>query len=225
MTPTVGGVGIFGGTFNPIHTAHLRAALEVREALALDEVRFVPAAVPPHKTPVGIAPAAHRLRMVELAIAGVPGFRVWPIELQRDGPSYTIETLRTLRAEVGTDARIVLILGRDAFAEFGTWREPEVIVSLCDIVVMTRPPWPERLDPSELPVACREAFCYDEGSEALRHASGHSVTLTRITGLDISATQIRALLAARRSVRFLVPPAVDEYLHAHGLYGQEGAAR
>lgn len=218
-------VGVFGGTFNPIHTAHLRAALEVREALALDEVRFVPAAVPPHKTPVGIAPASDRLRMVELAIAGVPGFRTWPVELEREGPSYTVETLRTLRAEIGMDARIVLILGRDAFAEFGTWRDPEVIVSLCDVVVMTRPPWPERLDPAELPVACQGAFCYDPGSEALRHASGHSVTLTRITGLDISATQIRALVAAGRSIRFLVPAAVEQYLDARGLYRQEGVAR
>ena len=94
-----GGIGILGGTFNPIHLAHLRLAEEVREVERLDEVRFVPAAIPPHKAAGDVASAEHRLRMVELAIAGIEGFRAWSIELERPGPSYTIDTIRALRAE------------------------------------------------------------------------------------------------------------------------------
>ena len=220
-----GGVGIFGGTFNPIHIAHLRAALEVRDALALDEIRFVPAALPPHKGTAGLAEASDRLRMVELATAGVPGFRAWPIELERSGPSYTVDTVRALRAEVGPDGRVVLILGRDAFADFHTWRDPAAILALCDIVVMTRPPWAEAIALDEFPVATRDTICYDQRSEVFRHESGHVVTLQRITSLDISASALRIQLAAGRSVRFLVPPAVEEYIEARGLYRSEVGAR
>ncbi len=219
-----GGIGIFGGTFNPIHLGHLRAAEEVREAHALDEVRFVPAAMPPHKAEAGVAAPAHRLRMVELAIAGVPGFRTSAIELERGGRSYSIDTLRALAAEVGHTARLVFIVGFDAFRDFHTWKEHAALFGLCDVVVATRPPWPERLTLEEIPVAAREAFWYDPISESFRHASGHVLSLQRITALDISAATVRTRIAAQRSVRFLVPPAVEAYIAEHGLY-REGDAR
>jgi nicotinate-nucleotide adenylyltransferase len=220
-----GGIGILGGTFNPIHLGHLRAAEEVREAQELAEILFVPAASPPHKDTAGLAPAAHRLRMVELAVAGVSGFRVSDVELARAGPSYSIDTLRTMRGEVGPAARLVLVLGFDAFRDLHTWKEGPGIFELVDVVVVTRPPWPERLAGEEIPVAAREAFWYDSASESFRHRSGHVLTLQRITALDISAATIRARLAAGRSVRFLVPPAVDAYIAAHGLYRQEDHGR
>jgi nicotinate-nucleotide adenylyltransferase len=220
-----GGVGILGGTFDPIHLAHLRAAEELREAERLDEIRFVPSAVPPHKEGPGITPAAHRLRMVELAVAREPGFRVWPVELQRPGPSYSVDTLRALRAEVGAATRIVFALGRDAFADFPTWKDPADICALCDIVVLTRPPWPTTLALTDLPVAARAAFCYDSASDTFRHASGHLLKVLGITPLDISATAIRDHVRAGRSIRYLVPAPVEAYVAHQGLYRAEGAAR
>ncbi len=220
-----GGIGILGGSFNPIHLGHLRAAEEVREAEALDEVLFVPAALPPHKEAPTLVTAAHRLKMVERAIAGVPGFRVSRLEIDRAGPSYSVDTLRALRAEVGERARLVFVLGIDAFRDFHTWKEHEAIFALCDVVVVTRPPAPAALGREEIPLAAREAFWYDSSSDGYRHRSGHVLRFQRITPLDISADRIRALLAAGRSIRFLVPPAVESYIAEHALYRREDRAR
>jgi nicotinate-nucleotide adenylyltransferase len=214
-------IGILGGTFNPIHLAHLRAAEEVREAQRLDEIWLVPSAVPPHKPGDEVVAAAHRLRMVELAIDGVPGFRASAMELERVGASYSIDTLRAVRVQIGDDARVVFVVGYDAFRDLGTWKEHASIFGLCDVVVVTRPPWPETLALADIPVAAQEAFWYDSGSESFRHRSGHVLTLQRITGLDISAAAIRARVAADRSVRFLVPRPVEAYIAEHGLYRQE----
>jgi nicotinate-nucleotide adenylyltransferase len=211
------GIGILGGTFDPIHVAHLRVAEEVREAHGLDHVRLVPSAVPPHKRGAH-APATHRLRMVERAVAGRPGLRAWGIELERDGPSYSVDTIRALRAEVGPARPIVFALGWDAFTEFHTWREHTTIFGLCDVVVVTRAAHPQSLALDDFPIAARNAFHYDRGSAGYRHVSGHRVTLQRVTPLDISATGIRALLRARRSIRFLVPDTVLRYIHEQRLY-------
>jgi len=221
----VSGVGILGGSFNPVHLAHLRAAEEVREAETLDEVRFVPAAFPPHKEAATLVTAAHRRRMVELAIEGIPGFVLSTAELDRPGPSYSVDTLRVLRTELGEATRIVFIIGRDAFAEFESWKEHAAIFELCDVVVMTRPPAPITLTPNDIPLAARDAFWYDSSSGAFRHRSGHVLKLQRITALDISAASIRARVAAGRSIRFLVPSAVERYIAAHGLYRQGDASR
>jgi nicotinate-nucleotide adenylyltransferase len=212
-----GGIGILGGTFDPVHLAHLRVAEELREAQGLDHVRLVPSAVPPHKRGT-VAPAAHRLRMVARAVAGQPGLRAWDVELRRGGPSYSVDTLRTLRAELGASHRIVFALGWDAFTEFHTWREHAAIFALCDVVVVTRPPLPASLALDDFPVAARNAFHYDRLSAGFRHVSGHLVTLQPVTALDISATDIRARLRSRRSIRFLVPDTVRRYIDVHRLY-------
>jgi nicotinate-nucleotide adenylyltransferase len=208
-----------------VHAGHLRAAEEVRERNRLDEIRFVPAAVPVHKEAADIAPAEDRLRMVELAIADCPAFRAWDVELRRIGPSYSVDTIRTLRDEVGPDTRIVFVIGRDAFDEFHTWKEPETILALCDVVVITRPPWPETLSPDELRVAIPQPFDYDPASGTIRHASGRAVSLQHITALDISATAIRHMVSAGRSIRFLVPAAVAAYIADAGLYATGGQGR
>lgn len=218
-----GGVGVLGGTFDPIHLAHLRVAEEVREAHALDEVRLVPCAVPPHKVRGAAAPARDRLAMVERAVAGHPGLVAWDVELGRAGPSYSIDTLRALRAERGPAGRIVFVLGWDAFTEIRTWKEYAAIFGLCDVVVVTRPTHPARLALDDFPVAARRAFLYDRGSAGFRHVSGHRVTLQRVTALDISATDVRTRVRAGRSIRFLVPEPVRRYIHDHDLYG--GARR
>src|SRR5262249_10109101 len=152
---------------------------------------------------------------------GVPGFRASGIELERTGASYSIDTLREVRARLAPDTRLVFVLGRDAFRDFHTWREPEGIFALCDVVVVTRPPANDPLDVTEIPIAAQNASCYDPASESFRHRSGHVLKLQSITALDIAAASIRARLAAGRSIRFLVPPAVEAYIAAHGLYRQE----
>ena len=220
-----GGIGILGGTFNPIHLGHLRAAEEVREEQGLAEMWLVPAALPPHKQPAALVSAAHRLRMVELAVRGVPGFRVSSIELERSGPSYTIDTLTAVRGQVGGDTRLVFVLGSDAFAELHTWKRYAEIFGVCDVVVVARPPAPAHLAIEQIPLAARGAFWYDSDSESFRHESGHVLKLQRITGLDISAESIRTRVAAHRSIRFLVPRDVESYIAEHGLYDVEGSPR
>jgi nicotinate-nucleotide adenylyltransferase len=163
--------------------------------------------------------------MVELATAGVPGFRVSPIELARSGPSYSIDTLRAVRREVGDGTRVVFVLGHDAFRDFHTWKEHAAIFGLCDVVVVTRPPAPTTLTREEIPLAAREALWYDSDSEVFRHPSGHVLKLLRITALDISAASIRARVAAGRSIRFLVPESVADYIAQHRLYRQEDPPR
>ena len=219
------GIGIFGGTFDPIHLGHLRAAEEVREAEEVDEMWLVPAALPPHKEGERLAGVADRLRMVELAVAGVPGFRVSRLELDRPGASYSVDTLRTVRAQVGAATRLVFVLGRDAFRDFHLWKEHAAIFALADVVVVTRPPAPARLGADEIPLAAREAFWYDSGSGAFHHQSGHVLKLQHITALDISAAGVRASVAAGRSIRFLVPPPVEAYIVEHRLYHEEDARR
>ena len=219
------GIGIFGGTFNPIHLGHLRAAEEVRDAEGLDEMRLVPAALPPHKQAAALVAAADRLRMVELAVAGVPGFHASTLELDRPGPSYSVDTLRAVRTELGESTRIVFVLGLDAFRDLHTWKEHAAIFALADVVVVTRPPAPERLSLEDIPIAARNAFWYGPDSEAFRHESRHMLKLQRIAALDISAAEIRASVAARRSIRFLVPAAVEAYIAEHGLYREGDRSR
>ena len=219
-----GGIGVLGGSFDPVHLGHLRAAEEVREGQALDTMLLVPAAAPPHKDATALAPAHHRLRMLELAIAGRPGLRVARHELDRPGPSYSIDTLRALRAESG-GTRLVFAVGWDAFRDLGTWKEHTEIFATCDVVVVTRPPGPTQLTLDDIPVAARKAFCYDQSSESFRHASGHVLSLQRITALDISAAAIRARVVAGRSIRFLVPAAVETYIEAHVLYRRGDVTR
>jgi len=221
----VSGIGIFGGTFDPIHLGHLRAAEEVREAERLDEMWLLPAALPPHKEGERLAGAADRLRMVELAVTGVPGFRVSRLELDRPGPSYSVDTLRAVRAQVGAAARLVFALGLDAFRDFHLWKEHAALFALADVIVVTRPPAPARLTTDEIPLAAREAFWYDSGSGVFHHQSGRVLRLQHITALDISAARIRANVAAGRSIRFLVPPLVEAYIAAHRLYREEDARR
>jgi nicotinate-nucleotide adenylyltransferase len=211
-------IGIFGGTFDPIHVAHLRAAEEAREALGLTDVRFVPAAAPPHKDRTQVTAAHHRLAMLELALRDVPAFHAWDVELTRPGPSYSVDTLRALRNDVGGGTRIVFLIGRDAFDEIRTWKDYEALFWLCDFAVMTRPPNDRPLRDMEIPIASHGALCYDPAIAGYRHESGHRVISLDVTSLDVSASDIRARVAAGRSIRFLVPPAVETYIRHHELY-------
>ena len=185
-------IGLLGGSFDPIHHGHLLVAQAAVEALGLHELWFVPAREQPFKQGRHSAPAAHRARMVELAIAGEPRFRLEPLELERPGPSYTVDTLRLLRArEPG--AAFTLLVGADAAAELELWREAAALPELARIVAFARAGAPA--PPSAL--------------------VAESIT---VPSLDISATAIRGRAAAGRSIRYWVPEDVAEYVAAHGLY-------
>jgi len=208
-------IGLFGGTFNPIHLGHLRGAEEVRELCGLDEIIFIPAATPPHKEAGEVIEATHRLEMLRLATRTNPHFSVSTVEMERRGTSYSIDTIRFFLEK---DQRAVsFILGRDAFVEIETWREYPTLFSLCSFIVMARPGGG---DPSwtELPKAISSAFRYDEGTTCWIHHSGQTVRFQNITFLDISSTQVRELIEKRQSAKYLIPPEVEAYAQDHGLY-------
>lgn len=210
-------VGLFGGTFNPIHLGHLRSAAHVRAAFGLDRIAFIPSATPPHKPAADLASARHRYDMVALAVADEPAFVVSRIELDRGGPSFSVDTLRAFRADRNPDA-LAFIVGMDAFAEIESWRAFTEIPRLCDLIVTTRPGAPTPPVERLIPVALRPAFWYDSAHRCYRHDSGHTLTLSMLNGLPISASTIRANVRAGRSTRDHLPPAVADYIARHGLY-------
>lgn len=209
--------GILGGTFNPIHLAHLRIAEEVREACRLDRVLFMPAATPPHKLVAGAVTFAQRLAMIEAAIADNPGFRVSDLEARRSGKSFSVDTLELLRQGDPKGERY-FIVGLDSFRDIATWKQYVRLFELAHMVVTARP-GVELPDPlAALPVAVQNDFCYDEKLKKLQHRSGNAVIFLEETHLDISSTLIRRKVAAGESIRYLVPPAVAAYIVEHGLY-------
>ncbi|RON21240.1 nicotinic acid mononucleotide adenylyltransferase [Pseudomonas brassicacearum] len=206
-------IGMLGGTFDPVHIGHLRGALEVAESLALDELRLTPSARPPHRGTPQVS-AKDRLAMVECAVAGVAPLVVDARELQRDKPSYTIDTLELMRAELAAQTQVFLLLGWDAFCGLPTWHRWEELLQHCHILVLQRPD-----ADSEPPDALRNLLAARSVSDplALKGPSGQ-IAFVWQTPLAVSATQIRQLLASGKSVRFLVPDAVLAYIDAHGLY-------
>ena len=206
-------IGVLGGTFDPVHIGHLRGALEVAESLNLDELRLTPSARPPHRGTPQVS-ALDRLAMVECAVAGVAPLVVDDRELKRDKPSYTIDTLELMRAELAADDQVFLLLGWDAFCGLPTWHRWEELLQHCHILVLQRPD-----ADSEPPDALRNLLAARSVSDplALTGPNGN-IAFVWQTPLAVSATQIRQLLASGKSVRFLVPDAVLAYIDAHGLY-------
>ncbi|GBD24985.1 Nicotinate-nucleotide adenylyltransferase [bacterium HR30] len=216
-------VGLFGGSFNPIHMGHLRAAEEVREAQGLDRILFIPAALPPHKRGHQLATPQQRLEMVRLAVAGNPFFRASDIELRRGGRSYSIDTLRELRQRFPR-WQLYFILGTDAFSEIHTWKEFESLFELAHFVVVSRPGTPVVPLPRLLPVVTRRAFWYAANGLELIHRSGHRVIFQPVTGFDVSATAIRRKLQHGHSIRYLVPASVGRYIDRHQIYRRRSGA-
>ena len=201
-------LGVFGGTFDPIHVAHLAVAESARDALGLERVLFIPNRQPPHKPDQAITPAAARLAMVRAAIADNPAFQVSTIELDRDGPSYTSDTLEALRSErheAGRSGELALILSVEALAGLAMWHEPERVLSLSQLVVAPRDGFPD-VDP--------------EAIERLVPGSTARVVILDGPRMRLSASDIRARAAAGRSIRYLVPDAVAAYIGDHALYNQ-----
>lgn len=219
MTGADQAVGIFGGTFDPVHYGHLRSALELVELLGLQEMRLIPGRQPPHRGAPDGAPEA-RLEMLRLAAADQPGFVVDSREMRRQGPSYTVDTLEELRAEFGPERPLVLCLGVDAFLGLGSWHRWEAIPRLAHVVVMHRPGW--HLEQSKVK-GCEDALALlaerqVETPAALTQAAAGLVLLLAVTRLEISATDIRSRMANGLSGRYLLPDSVCDYIRRHGLY-------
>jgi nicotinate-nucleotide adenylyltransferase len=212
-------IGILGGTFDPVHKGHLGPAAEVHAALGLDELRFIPASIPPHRGAPG-AGAGDRLAMLELAIADRPGWRADDRELRRAGPSYTVLTLESLRAELGA-VPLCLIMGADAFLGLSTWHRWTELPELAHIVVMRRPGWSLAPDRGGVPDWARSRLC-DHGSD-LGAAPAGRIWLQDVVPVDISATRIREGIARGDDVGALLPAPVWDYIRSHGLYGFKGS--
>jgi nicotinate-nucleotide adenylyltransferase len=211
---TTSKIGILGGTFDPIHFGHLRPALDVAEQLDLDHVRLIPCSVPPHRAQPQ-ATAQQRLTMLQLAIKNNPRFIVDDRELQREGSSYTVDTLKSLRDEF-PDTVLYLILGTDAFLGLQSWHQWQQIIELAHIVVMQRPD--EILATSgEMESWYQEHLGKEESAEQLAGA----IWPVAVTQLNISATEIRELIANSLSPQFLLPDAVINLIEMLGLYQQQ----
>jgi nicotinate-nucleotide adenylyltransferase len=209
-------VGILGGTFDPIHFGHLIIADQVRESLALDRVLFIPAALPPHKLEEHVAPAVDRAAMVELAIAGNPGFSMCSIELERSGPSYTVDTLAELADEAArqrVDREFHFILSAEALASFKSWHEPARLLELARLAVVARPGAP-------MPDGSRLGAMLPGGA-----ASMSRVECIKTMLIANSASDVRERVATGRSIRYLVPPAVEAYIRDHRLYRSDNSMR
>jgi nicotinate-nucleotide adenylyltransferase len=208
-------IGIFGGTFDPIHYGHLRSAFELLQALRLSEVRFVPSADPPHRNST-FAPARLRYRMVEVAVTDQPGFVVDDCEFRRDGPSYTFDTLTAVREE-HPDVSLCLITGMDAYLGLTSWHRWDEILNLAHIIVAHRPGWklPDTGELGEL-LAANGATSVDD----LHRSSCGRIYDHAVTQLEIASTEIRALIAAGRDPRFLMPDSVREVIVDSGCYAK-----
>lgn len=213
-------LAILGGTFDPVHVGHLRAAIEAREALGAEEIRLLPCALPPHREQPQVG-ADERLRMLDAAIAGLPGLRSDDRELRRNGPSYTHDTLVSLRAEIGAQRPLVLVLGADAFAGLPTWHRWRELNGLAHVAVLTRPDAHGLIDPrlEEMLASAGTAQAGD-----LRQAPHGRVLRLQIPPLPVSSTLVRERLRQRRSVRFLVPDSVLALIEAQGWYGAGAGA-
>ena len=196
-------IGVFGGTFDPIHIGHLLIAEEARLRLGLSQVIFVPAGEPWLKEHRIISPGEHRLEMIQLAIAFNAFFRASTVDLERPGPSYTVDTLTDLRRELGEEANFYFILGLDALAELPSWREPERIVQVCHLVAARRP------EVKDLDL---------EALERSIPGISHRVIILDNPLIDMSSSEIRERVAAGLPITDLVPDAVARYIREQGLY-------
>lgn len=215
---------LFGGTFNPVHTGHLRVAEEVREGFGLDRVYFIPAANPPHKTKRTLASAEDRYEMLMRAVQGNPAFEVSDIELQRTGNSYTIDTVDQFlnsRREGGGTCR--LVMGMDAFAEIETWKSYSKLLERIEMIVLSRPADSGQDDlisrVSEV-ISGRigENYRFEQENQRFVHPEKQAIYPFSVTALDISASLIRSLAAAGSSIKYLVPEGVEAYIQEKGLY-------
>ena len=218
-------LGLYGGAFNPIHRCHLLVAETARNRLGIETVLFIPTGDPPHKPSSDFIPAAHRLEMVRLAIAPSPYFQVSDIETRRPATSYTIDTVRELRAIHPTDTRFIFIIGLDAFKQIPSWREPECLLELCEFAVVSRPGFLFKSLKNLSILGIEDAAPLerlDAGQGAVqevRLTSGKSLLGLPIPPCNVSAQDIRTRLKHRQNLENLLPAGVESYILKHHILG------
>lgn len=214
-------IGLFGGTFNPIHFGHLRAAQEVKERFGMDEMYLIPSAIPPHKSSEDIANAEHRLEMVRLAAAECKDMRVSDIELNRPGPSYTVDTIRHFKSVFSEDTELFFVAGIDAFLEINLWHAYNDLLLLIPFIVMTRPGYDAEGTKNIgrfLRAELSDLYQYAEDSSAYFHPEKQPVYVLKADFLNISSTEIRNRIRQGRSVRALLPENVENFIRKKKLF-------
>lgn len=218
-------IGLFGGTFNPIHRGHLWAASEVKKGFNLDQIFLIPAALPPHKTPGLVAKADDRLEMINLAISDLCGLTVSDVELKRPGPSYTIDTIRHFKHTLAKDARIYLIMGLDAFLEIHTWKSHQALLEQIAFIVMARPGedyrdaqqgW--RILENYLKTTLSADYQFGAAHACYTSEGKQPIHICDIEALDISSTKIREKVKKKQTIENFVTPEVTDYIRLKGLY-------
>jgi nicotinate-nucleotide adenylyltransferase len=208
-------LGIFGGTFNPIHFGHLRAAEEVRYLIDLDKVIFMPSGNPPLKSSE-LVQAPHRYAMTRLATQSNVNFLVSDIEMRQEVKSYTVATVETLSRTYPED-KLFFIMGLDAFLDLPNWREPERLITSIDFIIVTRPGF-ELKELTASPYVEDEIIKFDAGVTSLRLRGGRKVCVAAVSVFDVSSTTIRSLAMTGKSIKYLLPEAVEHYIYSHRLY-------
>jgi nicotinate-nucleotide adenylyltransferase len=218
-------IGLFGGTFNPVHIGHLRAALEVKAGFDLDEVILIPAALPPHKMPSEVANAADRLHMLNLAIEDTSGLKPSDVELKRSGPSYTIDTVQYFKHTLPDQSRIFLIMGMDAFLEIDTWKSYDKLLVEIPFIIINRPQsgsavydfgW--KFMEKYLATKISRDYVFAKSRNCYQAKNKQPVYMFEVTSLDISSTKIRSLTNQGQSIEYLVPQKVAKFINSMGLY-------
>jgi nicotinate-nucleotide adenylyltransferase len=210
--------GVLGGTFDPIHTGHLRCAEEIRELFALDRVLFIPASRPPHKDDISVTPFHHRKNMIQKAISVNRYFVVSDMENMREGKSYSIDTLEALLADGRSGQELYFLLGQDAFLLIRTWKAWEKLLLLCNFVVMTRPGYKQEDLATILTPDFARRFKYEKNLNGYRGPDGYVIFFRQVSFLDISSADIRKRIREGQSIRYLVPDSVFSYITEHDFY-------
>ena len=218
-------IGLFGGTYNPIHLGHLRAAVEVKEGFSLDEIYLIPCAIPPHKKSGHVAGARERYKMARITTSNTPGFFASDVELKRSGPSYTIDSILHFKSVLQKNTELYFILGLDAFLEIDTWKSYMDLFPLIPFIILTRP-HAGQIDPDLRQQKIEDfikskisaGYKYDSSQSGFIHLEMEPVFLFDVTSLEISSSAIRNLIKRRRSIRYLVPDEIIDFIKTKGLY-------
>ncbi|MEW5802624.1 MAG: nicotinate-nucleotide adenylyltransferase [bacterium] len=218
---------LYGGTFNPVHFGHLTIAEEIRQRFSLDRIYFVPSALPPHKAPKQVASPLDRFLMVTLATVSNPSFFASSVEIDRGGKSYSIETVQYFQRHFGPEAQIYFLLGLDAFWEISTWKNFDELLASCKLIITSRPGLNLQDAVADLPKillnrhqGLRFALCRMTQGATPFVEQEEDFFFVEVPGIDISSTMVRNRALLGGSLRYLVPPSVEEYIKKHGLYSR-----
>lgn len=218
-------IGLFGGTFNPIHLGHIQVIQEVKKEFGLDKIFIIPSALPPHKEPDGLVDAGDRVAMIRLSFSNHPDFAVSDVELKRSGPSYTIDTVRHFKSILPEDSELFLILGLDAFLEIVTWKSYKDLFLLIPFIVMSRGAagkdgtvFGRRTVEDYLKSKISEGYKLSASQSSYVHEAKQPVFVLNVTPIDISSTKIRKLIKTGRPIKSLVPEIVEAFIKSKGLY-------